>query len=772
MDLSIIPDYASNKYKTTIRLLDKARVLRNLVDNGDISLGPFEGRRFDRSYQSLELKAEVLGYLEDLTKGGVHHEQLDSDTLRQFTDWVMSKTPRVPFPYKEQPRAYLRMMKLRSFIVDAQDTERAKREVLRSFYMESRPAIDLNKVENIVLAGGGAKALSLAGAVKSLEERGFTSQIKRVAGTSGGAIIAMAFAAGYDAKEMREIVKDNQFGLFTIGSRADNFVMRAWAHHFNRKKPSTKMHVLSDNSLAHSYHKLAMQALGEVLQDTDDPKLYNFKKGLAGYKGESLGKRMEKLLAMQPNKDVVFPAIVERFDAETQVSIHHRARDLTLEKMDDDEIVGDITFYKVPKTAILSAMRHRTGQDMVRGFFSDLVYEKIRTYPKPVLRAALYGKEFQDDPSKPIKPGDIRNINFSQWQVLHEMMPETVKELHISMSVLKPLGDRVTLKKGHDPYEHADAAYDNPEFAELPVADAVRVSMNLPPIYRQYAFTVNGNKYKGSDGGIKSNMSLATFDNKHPPERTIGVFYKTSSEIEAAKDVDRMLVIPRSLKELDREITFIEAKDAEAQRVLKATRGAQKTMPADATPQQHETLERELNRLTDFRRQFAGELEGLKREREHLISSGTGTLQKWVTHPMDEVGHLFNRYLNRKSNDDLRRSHNLRRLAMVNTHGINTGDFKMSDDDKSMQLSYGEDAMNALLDGTYCLENHYYLHHFSSIGNTLLKHNLQMEFEKTFMMEAEPLFDSINQMSENIGFPLDDATMPGDVDTTRVRKPL
>ena len=772
METSADPIYASNKYKTTVRLLEKARVLRNLVDNGEISLGPLEGRRFDRSYQSLELKAEVLGYLEDLTQGGVHKEQLSSDSLRRFTDWVMSKTPRVAFPSEEHPEAYLRMIKLRSFILNAQDPEKAKREMLRTLYMESRPAINLSKVENLVLAGGGAKALSLAGVVKSLEEKGFSSQLKRVAGTSGGAIIAMAFAAGYDAKEMRNIVMDNQFGLFTLGSRADNFIMRAWAHHFNRKDPTSKMHVLSDNSLAHNYHSAMMQALGETLKDTDDPKLNNFQKGLSGYEGKGLARRMEKLLKMQPNKDVIFPSIVDRMDTETQMSIAERAKVLTLEKMNDDELLGSITLYKTPKAAIVSAMRHRTGQDMVRGFFSDLVYEKLRTFPKPALRAALYGKEFKNDSGKVIKQDDVRNITFAQWQTLHEMMPETVKELHISMSVLKPLGDRVTIKDRYDPYEHADAAYDNPEFSDLPVVDAVRVSMNLPPIYRRYSFTVNGNKYKGSDGGIKSNMSLGTFDNKYPPERTIGVFYKTSSEIEAARDVDRMLVIPRSLKELDREITFIEAKDAEAQRVLKATRGAQKTMPADATPQQHETLERELNRLTDFRRQFAGELEGLKREREHLISSGTGTLQKWITHPMDEVGHLFNRYLNRKSNDDLRRSHNLRRLAMVNTHEINTGHFKMPDVEKSMQLSYGEDAMNSLLNGTYCLENHYYLHPFNSIGNPLLGHNLNMEFEEAFMKEAEPVFDSIEQMPEHIGFPLDDETMPGDVDTTRVRKPL
>src|SRR2546430_15385731 len=52
---------------------------------------------------------------------------------------------------------------------------------------------DSNKHVDLVLEGGGVKNIALLGAVLALSEAGYT--FPRVAGTSGGAIIAAAVAA-------------------------------------------------------------------------------------------------------------------------------------------------------------------------------------------------------------------------------------------------------------------------------------------------------------------------------------------------------------------------------------------------------------------------------------------------------------------------------------------------------------------------------------------------------------------------------------------------
>ncbi len=57
---------------------------------------------------------------------------------------------------------------------------------------------------DLVFEGGGVKGIGLAGALATLEERGYQPQ--NVAGTSAGAITAALLAAGYTAAELREII--------------------------------------------------------------------------------------------------------------------------------------------------------------------------------------------------------------------------------------------------------------------------------------------------------------------------------------------------------------------------------------------------------------------------------------------------------------------------------------------------------------------------------------------------------------------------------------
>lgn len=75
-----------------------------------------------------------------------------------------------------------------------------------------------NQIQNLVFSGGGVKALAYAGVLKALEEKGIQSQIKAVAGASGGAMMAAFFAVGYRADEIKKIMDITDFTKFKDGS--------------------------------------------------------------------------------------------------------------------------------------------------------------------------------------------------------------------------------------------------------------------------------------------------------------------------------------------------------------------------------------------------------------------------------------------------------------------------------------------------------------------------------------------------------------------------
>ena len=82
-----------------------------------------------------------------------------------------------------------------------------------------------------VFSGGGIKAIGFAGALKAAAEAGYT-EWHRVAGTSAGAITAMALAVGYDADGVKEQLDAFDFakiadygGPFGVG-RIENLIVR------------------------------------------------------------------------------------------------------------------------------------------------------------------------------------------------------------------------------------------------------------------------------------------------------------------------------------------------------------------------------------------------------------------------------------------------------------------------------------------------------------------------------------------------------------------
>jgi len=69
-------------------------------------------------------------------------------------------------------------------------------------------------IENLVLEGGGVKVLAFCGALEELNKRVPLNDIKRIAGSSGGAIVAGVIACGYDPTELKELMTNKDFKDF------------------------------------------------------------------------------------------------------------------------------------------------------------------------------------------------------------------------------------------------------------------------------------------------------------------------------------------------------------------------------------------------------------------------------------------------------------------------------------------------------------------------------------------------------------------------------
>ncbi len=76
----------------------------------------------------------------------------------------------------------------------------------------------MSQFRNLVFEGGGVKGIAYAGAIAVLEEKGILPDIRRVAGTSAGAITAALLALGASSQSVQEIVGGTDFREFMDNS--------------------------------------------------------------------------------------------------------------------------------------------------------------------------------------------------------------------------------------------------------------------------------------------------------------------------------------------------------------------------------------------------------------------------------------------------------------------------------------------------------------------------------------------------------------------------
>lgn len=114
-------------------------------------------------------------------------------------------------------------------------------------------------LENIAFSGGAMKTLAFGGVVHAIDKAGYRSQIKRIAATSGGAIVACLMACGFTGEEIMNLMLSRDFSeLKTQDSLLEN------------------IHRLSFNFGFYSNH-LISQWIGDHLEEHSIPRNISFK---------------------------------------------------------------------------------------------------------------------------------------------------------------------------------------------------------------------------------------------------------------------------------------------------------------------------------------------------------------------------------------------------------------------------------------------------------------------------------------------------------------
>jgi NTE family protein len=113
-------------------------------------------------------------------------------------------------------------------------------------------------MDNLVFSGGGVKGICFVGAIKELEKLGHLN-VKNLAGTSVGSIVASLIALGFNAKEIKQLMMDK----INFNNIVDHSNVLTDAYHIM-------------NNYGYGYGNYIYDILGEIIKSKTNNENYTF----------------------------------------------------------------------------------------------------------------------------------------------------------------------------------------------------------------------------------------------------------------------------------------------------------------------------------------------------------------------------------------------------------------------------------------------------------------------------------------------------------------
>lgn len=740
--MTLSKSYLKQKVQTTNSLMGRLDALAETTTHKDSLLRESKSA-INGLREGLKVKSKVLVLLESLhNEGNYKHSDASLKAINRAMFFAANK-PNFPKEklLKSVERAgfddiqYNAVSDILDDILSKEnkgDRIQVAKKMMTQIVRERSSRLNPRSIENIVLAGGGAKGFSLARIPSALENGGATN-LKRIAGTSAGALLGSLMAFGYSGNELEDIILNNQFGIFTKNSRLST----PFVDHVASGNNSVLLKPFSDNAYATEYHQLYISELlcqcaindielpmsiGEDIKSyyeinmvadesmpeeaTPDEIIQIREQMLDHRRGQMkllFNKVVKPLIKTESGFEKLEDTIINKLPDSLRREASNAAARMTELTRPSNEMYFH-QFYPSTIQAARSALRDVSGRDLIVGMLQDLMVEKLKALPDDLKREVFLSEEERTNHQASVSEEKLRNINFKQLKKLHDKRPQDFKEFYCTIAIKKPLTERIKglLTASYQRYSHHDVSHLDAEFNQMSVADAVRVSMNLPGIYPAYPFEVKGKKYEGADGGVISNLSIQVFDDDHPPEKTMCVIYASESKLKQADNLYQILMHPRSKSEIEREIQLLRLRLSEItekrQKLSRIIHSQYKKIPGPnnnvmrqklihEAEQRMEKIELTINNLRFRRQVLENELENTK-----VRSILPMSLQDSLASKRHRGQYL---------------PQDLNRTVLINTGEINTLDFKATMKQKSTLIKSGEKSVRDVLEGRDDLELHF-----------------------------------------------------------------
>lgn len=367
---------------------------------------------------------------------------------------------------------------------------------------------DPEQLENIAFAGGGAKCLSYPGVLRRFAEQGI--KFKRVSGTSGGAITALAFALGLTPKKLEEVVLQYDFTRFMYESNINKPILKstmmtnmmhqtAYLSEFKEQFDKKFLDYLIKNPAF--FEKLGVPYVSDpnVTTELENNLLIEHHYNEIFLNVPDLKSKLRSLTFDNDLKNVI------KESKKVALESYTRSLDSEKDKVFVKELLDGMNTVKSNRYGdlLVEFVRLKKDEDIIEEFFGDLIETRLRHL----------GPEFLESISEGLsQPDRLRNINYKEFDKIRVAMAGNprweLKELFICICERKSSNPLKLFDK--DNYEQIDVYAGNPDprYSEMPLKTSVRISMNLPGAFSAYEY--QGKHYV--DGGVRANFPMHIFD--------------------------------------------------------------------------------------------------------------------------------------------------------------------------------------------------------------------------------------------------------------------
>lgn len=416
-------------------------------------------------------------------------------------------------------------------------------------------------IENMAFAGGGAKGMAYPGVLRRVAE--LSMNIKRVSGTSAGAITALPFALGYSPKKIEEIVLKYDFTEFMHESVINNNIllkntmMKAMMHKsqylkvFKEKFEDLFLEYLRNNPIffnrfdvpiALSPEMKAHPVTGRLIvkkhyeeEFLTSPKLKTITKTLA------LDDELKRIIS-EAQKNAA-DAYKESLKSETDKVYVNELLNNMHSKMGNQFDKNDRKYIKT----LIEFFRLERKEDLIEEFFGDLIEGKVGRLAYGTLHG-VPKKDLLEQISEGLSSHErLRNVTFKEFKKIREVFKDSDPAFKdLAICICEKISDNPLKLFSKDNYRQIDVYADNPDpvYSDMPIKTAVRISMNLPGAFSSYVY--KDKKYV--DGGVRANFPMHFFDQTLGLDRrtTIGVCLAPAANYTRTEDADKVLNPDRS----------------------------------------------------------------------------------------------------------------------------------------------------------------------------------------------------------------------------------